>query len=126
MTKLYGQYFHSITTHLPEVACIISPSSLYTEQEERIFSALNGISASTSSRKLESLRNNNIIRIQAEQKFQEKNYGEKVTMSSKISKISHASGIYIIIIVTVTVTVTITLTIIIIIKHGLCKILTLC
>ena len=96
LTKLYGQYFHSITTHLPEVARIISPSSLHTEQEERIFSALNGISASTSSRKLESLRDNNIIRIQAEQKFQEQNYGEKVTlssMSSKISKFSHASGI---------------------------------
>ena len=41
--KIYGSYFHSIVKHLPEHARIISPSSLYTESEERIFNALRGI-----------------------------------------------------------------------------------
>lgn len=34
-SKLYGIYFHALITHLPTVSRIISPSSLYTEKEEK-------------------------------------------------------------------------------------------
>lgn len=62
LTKFFGIYYHSLTTHLPEVARIIAPSSLYTESEERIFSAFRGITRSTSSRTGESVRDIGIIR----------------------------------------------------------------
>ena len=89
--KLYGIYYHSLTTHLPEVSRIIAPSSLHTENEEMIFSKINQISLSTSSRSLESIRDNSILRIQAEQKF--KGFQRsKSSSSSKISKFGKSVG----------------------------------
>lgn len=96
--KLFGIYFHSITTHLPEVARIIAPSSLHTENEERLFSDLNSISMSTSSRSKESIRDNAFLRIQMEAKWNEANKNGSVSkMKGVISTISKFSkqGIYI-------------------------------
>ena len=92
LKKLYGIYFHSIITHFPEMARIISPNSLHTENEERLFSALNDVSTSTSNRMKESIRDNGIIRLQAEQKFQEENCSRKQLNYSKISNYSSATG----------------------------------
>ena len=89
--KLYGIYFHAITSHLPQVARIISPSSLHTENEERLFSAINQISLSTSSRKSDSIRDNSIIRLQAEQKLQQES-NITSTSQSMISKFSRTIG----------------------------------
>ena len=36
--KLFGIYFHSLTTHLPQMARVFAPSQLHTEDEERLFS----------------------------------------------------------------------------------------
>ena len=47
---------------MPEVNRIIAPSSLYTESEERIFSAIRGIGRSTSNRTPESIRDVGIVR----------------------------------------------------------------
>lgn len=63
MPKFYGVYYHSLTTHLPEVFRIIAPSSLYTENEERIFSVIRGIVKSTSNRSKESIRDVGIVRL---------------------------------------------------------------
>ncbi|XP_057310151.1 uncharacterized protein LOC130648136 [Hydractinia symbiolongicarpus] len=84
--KLYAIYFHSLTAHLPEVSRIVAPSSLHSENEEQLFSKINQISLGTSSRTLESIRDNSIVRIQEEQKFNMKNARRKT--SSSTSKIS--------------------------------------
>ena len=62
LAKIYGIYFHAITTHLAEVCRIVSPSSLHTESEERIFGAIRGIARSTSQRGAESVRDVGIVR----------------------------------------------------------------
>ena len=84
--KLFGIYFHALISHLPQQARIIAPSSLHTEDEERLFSSINQISLSTSSRSAASIRDNSIIRLQTE-----KNLNGKVIdhTTSKISKFSH-------------------------------------
>ena len=95
--KLYGTYYHSLTVHLPEVARIISPSSIHTENEEQLFSQIKQISLTTSSRKLDSIRDNSIIRIQAEQIFrsnQNPTGKNKSTCQSKISRFSQLTGMF--------------------------------
>ena len=95
--KLFGIYFHSLTSHLPELARIISPSSLHSENEERIFSDLNSINLATSSRKQENIRDNSIIRIQMEMKLKElqqiDSISKKKSSQSDISKFSQ-QGMY--------------------------------
>ena len=85
--KLFGIYFHSITCHLPEVSRIIAPSSLHSENEERMFSDITSISRTTSSRTDESVRDNAILRLQMEMEFQKnKNYRAEASKISKLSK----------------------------------------
>ena len=62
LTKFYGIYYHALTVHLAEVNRLIAPSSLYTESEERIFSAIRGIGRSASNRTPESIRDVGIVR----------------------------------------------------------------
>ena len=57
-SSFFGTYFHSIVTHLPEIARIIAPSSLHSESEERMFSDLNSIGLAASSRKCECIIDN--------------------------------------------------------------------
>lgn len=94
--KLYGIYFHSLTTHLPEMARIISPSSLHTENEEQLFSQIKNVSLSTSSRTLSSIRDNSILRIQIEKRFMEDNAPatSKASKTSMVSKFSHCTDNY--------------------------------
>lgn len=86
--KMFGIYFHALTTHLPQMARMFAPSQLHTEDEERQFSYLNQISRSTSSRTNESVRDNGIIRLQIEQSVNEKNGTQNTNLESKISKLS--------------------------------------
>ena len=74
---------------MPEISRIIAPCSLNTENEERIFNTIKEISTKTSSRKAEHVRDNAIIRMQAEQNFKEK-YGtnRKSTVATEVSKVS--------------------------------------
>lgn len=90
---MFGIYFHSLTSHLPFMTRLFTPSSLHTEEEERLFSALNSISSSTSSRAKDSVRDNAIIRLQIEQKLKCQQNG-KMNMDSKISKLATALGKY--------------------------------
>lgn len=91
--KLFGIYFHSILVHLPQVCRIIAPSSVHAEDEERLFSQLNSISLRTSSRTPESIRDNGIVRIQAEMEYAMENGRLDNREFSKISKFSKATGI---------------------------------
>ena len=87
--KLFGIYFHSLTCHLPEVARIIAPSSLHSENEERMFSDITDISRTTSSRTKTSVRDNAIVRLQMEMEF--KRYDKYTKEVSKIQKMSNES-----------------------------------
>ncbi len=62
LAKVYGEYFHGLISHLPTVSRVIAPSSLYTEQEERIFGGLRAIGLATSQRGVESVRDIGIVR----------------------------------------------------------------
>ena len=86
--KLFGVYFHSLTCHLPEISRIIAPSSLHCENEERMFSDITAISRSTSSRTSDSIRDNAILRLQAEMEF--KRNDKYKTETSKISSLTKA------------------------------------
>lgn len=87
--KLFGIYFHSLTCHLPEVARIIAPSSLHSENEERMFSDITAISRTTSSRTDENIRDNAILRLQMEMEF--KKNQKYHTEASKISQMARES-----------------------------------
>ena len=67
--KLYGIYYHSITSHAPFTSRLISLSSVDTEEEEREFSTINAISKTTSNGHPEHIIPNCIVRAQAERKF---------------------------------------------------------
>ena len=54
--------YTTIVCHLADVSKLVAPSSLYTESEERIFSAFRGITRATSSRTQTSIRDVGIIR----------------------------------------------------------------
>ena len=85
--KLFGIYFHSLTSHLPEVSRIVSPSSLHSENEERIFSDITAISRMTSSRTPESVRDNAILRLQMEMEFKKhEKYNSELSKVSKMAE----------------------------------------
>jgi len=67
--KLYGIYYHSITSHAPFTSCLISLSSVDTEEEEREFSTINAISKTTSNDHPEQIIPNCIVHAQAERNF---------------------------------------------------------
>ena len=62
----------SIIAHFADTERIIAPSSLHMEEEERTFSSVNSISLATSSRTMEHVRDNSIIRMQAEKNLARK------------------------------------------------------
>ena len=84
-TKFYGLYYHSIVSHFADIHRIIALSSLHAEEEERTFSSVNSISTATSSRALEHVRDNSIIRMQAEKNLAMKE-GKKYKSNSNVSK----------------------------------------
>ena len=89
--KFYGLYWHSIISHFADTHRIIPLSSLHAEEEERTFSQLNSISEGTSSRKEDHVRDNSIIRLQAEAKVKREE-GRTAPWKSEISKLSSYFG----------------------------------
>ena len=91
--KLYGIYSHSIFAHFPSVNRIIPLSSVHCESEERLFSQAKNISLNTSDRKLNHVRDNSIVRLQAEAQVKEATSQVVNTdWQSKISKFDKAVG----------------------------------
>ena len=66
--KIFGIYYHAITTHMPITFKYIALSSLNAEDDERQFSTINSISRGTSNRKSDHILSNSIIRMQAEKR----------------------------------------------------------
>ena len=69
--KLYGKYFHNLSTHAPMQVRIISGQSCNAEDEERTFKAITSITKSTSSNHASHLIGNVLIRLQCEDAFKE-------------------------------------------------------
>ena len=67
-TKLFGQYFHAIVYHAPMVNRLISPSSLYTELQKRMFNQINSITRSTTNHSSGHMIPNILVRIQEKDK----------------------------------------------------------
>ena len=65
--KMFGRYYHSIHYHTPLLQRIISPSSLYTELQERTFNQLKSITRSTSNHNPTQVLTNIFIRVQEEE-----------------------------------------------------------
>ena len=67
--KLYGTYFHNITSHAPIQNRLISGRSANTEEQERIFNAITNITRTTSSFHPDHVVSNILVRLQAEKDF---------------------------------------------------------
>lgn len=84
--KFYGRYWHSLTAHAGKQSRIISAKSTNTEEEERHFNTLQGVTRLTS-RRPGDIITPSLIRLQAEQKLAESKQGNAVKMQeSQISK----------------------------------------
>lgn len=68
--KLYGRYWHSITVHAARQSRIISLKSTNTEEEERHFNTLQGVTKLTN-RRPGDIITPSLVRLQAEQKLAE-------------------------------------------------------
>ena len=68
--KLYGRYWHSITVHAAGQSRIISLTSTNTEEEERHFNTLQGVTKLTN-RRPGDIITPSLVRLQAEQKLAE-------------------------------------------------------
>ncbi|XP_078609001.1 uncharacterized protein LOC144880606 [Branchiostoma floridae x Branchiostoma japonicum] len=64
--KLYGTYFHSLSTHAPILYRLVNLRSLNAEQQERLFNKLKGIYSTTSSRRPAEDVGMGMLRMQAE------------------------------------------------------------
>ena len=84
--KFYGRYWHSLTAHAGKQSRIISAKSTNTEEEERHFNTLQGVTRLTS-RRPGDIITPSLIRLQAEQKLAESKQGNAVkAQESQISK----------------------------------------
>ena len=68
--KLYGRYWHSITVHAAKKSRIISLKSINTEEEERHFNTLQGVTKLTN-RRPGDIITPSLVRLQSEQKLSE-------------------------------------------------------
>ena len=67
--KLFGQYYHSLVNHAPEVYRLTSLSSINAEDEERAFTFLKSISTATSNHHPDNVIQNAFIRLQVRDVF---------------------------------------------------------
>ena len=85
--KFYGRYWHSITAHAGKQSRIVSLRSTNTEEEERYFNTLQGVTKLTS-RKPGDIITPSLIRLQAEQKLAESKISTGNPVKVQESKIS--------------------------------------
>ena len=84
--KFYGRYWHSITAHAAKQSRIISGGSANTEEEERQFNSLQGITKLTN-RRPGDIITPSLVRLQAEQQMAKARQANAVkSQESQISK----------------------------------------
>lgn len=84
--KMFGRYFHAISTHAASMYRLVALRSLNTEMQERLFNMCNDITKSTSNRHSSHVINNAVIRVQQESDATatsiKKQEGEVATLAS--------------------------------------------
>ena len=84
--KFYGRYWHSVTAHAAKQSRIISGRSANTEEEERHFNSLQGITKLTN-RRPGDIITPSLVRLQAEQQMAKARQANTVkSQESQISK----------------------------------------
>lgn len=84
--KFYGRYWHSLTAHAAKQSRIISGKSAYTEEEERQFNTLQGVTKLTN-RRPGDIITPTLVRLQAEQNMMGTRQGNAMKAhESQISK----------------------------------------
>ncbi|KAI8511942.1 hypothetical protein Bbelb_110420 [Branchiostoma belcheri] len=83
--KLYGQYYHSISTHAPILYRLINLKSVNAEHQERLFNSLKGIFSQTTSRRPNDVLGMSLVRLQAEQ-MRERDLGREESEISTLGK----------------------------------------
>ena len=68
--RMFGQYFHALTTHAPLLNRIISPRLLNTEIEERMFGQCKAITRTTSNQHTSHILTNILVRLDSENQMQ--------------------------------------------------------
>ena len=64
--KFYGQYYHALSTHAPQIMRVVAPSSTDAEEQERTFNSIKGICKATSSSRATQVIDNVLVHLQAE------------------------------------------------------------
>jgi hypothetical protein len=87
--KLYGTYFHNITSHAPIQNRLISGRSANTEEQERIFNAITNITRTTSSFHADHVIGNILVRLQAEKHLSANHHASSVEkQQAQVSKLA--------------------------------------
>ena len=86
--KMFGRYFHAITTHAPLLNRIITPRLLNTELEERMFGQCKAITRTTSNQHTNNIITNILVRAHYEQKRSETNTLQE--QESEVFKLAQA------------------------------------
>ena len=84
--KMFGRYFHAITTHSPLLNRIIPPRLLNTELEERMFGQCKAITRTTSNQHTSNIISNILVRMHYEKQRREINTFHK--QDSEIMRLS--------------------------------------
>eukprot|EP00731_Ephydatia_muelleri_P009736 Em0005g322a len=88
--KLFGRYFHALTTHSPLLYRIICLRSLNTEIQERMFSQVKQISKTTSNQSTDNIVTNAIKRLHYEE--DSKHEDTIAVQESEIEKLAKVTG----------------------------------
>lgn len=86
--RMFGRFFHSITTHAASLFRIVSLRSLNTEQHERMFQQAKGITKATSNNHTEHVISNVIQRLHFEQGVE----NEIASQETQIKSLAQALG----------------------------------
>ena len=87
--KMFGRYFHSLTTHAPILYRMVCLRSVNAEMQERIFGQCKAITKATSSQHPDHIIKNILLRLQEQSKD---NISSLKAQESEITKLANALG----------------------------------
>ena len=88
--RMFGRYFHALTTHAPLLHRIISPCLLNTELEERMFGQCKAITRNTSNQHTNHIITNILVRLHSEEKAADSEKSTVKAQESEILKLAKA------------------------------------
>ncbi|CAB3993101.1 Hypothetical predicted protein [Paramuricea clavata] len=88
MCKLYGNYYHNITSHAAMQHRLINGKACNVEEQEQIFNTITNITKSTSSYHPSHIIGNIFIRLQAEKQMQAFQGSSSLNQETSVSKLA--------------------------------------